>query len=207
MSDFLLQLRALIADRRSPEAQALYLQLLEYADRRARRVWTTRYPDLLSEAEVDEAVADVVTELMTGALARFRGESLPELLAFVRTMCDRQVGARARRRLRERDTLAQAGGPVGRSWLAPPAAPADEALHQVPESPLSERDQAYLRDLLAAGSKAELARLHGHSRAAVTRMVQRIQSRIAALGADERLASDAWLAHNARLALGLDEER
>ncbi|MCA9489149.1 MAG: hypothetical protein KC621_04485, partial [Myxococcales bacterium] len=66
------------------------------------------------------------------------------------------------------------------------------------DTPLPDNDRAYLEDLLRAGSKAELARRSGVSRAAVTQRVQRIQNRVAELSQHERLSHEAWLLQTAR---------
>ena len=71
-----------------------------------------------------------------------------------------------RRRDRERSLL-QADSDVVEDWTANLPRP-DAHLEVVPDSPLGEQDQAYLLQLLAAGSKAEFARRSGVSRAAVT---------------------------------------
>ena len=76
----------------------------------------------------------------------------------------------------------------------------------VPDLPLSEKDEQYLRALLEAGSKAELARRRSLSRAAVTQRVQRIRKRIDALQPQQRMAVDAWLQQAAREALDLRDE-
>ena len=73
------------------------------------------------------------------------------------------------------------------------ACPVKAEAERVAESPLSEADQAYLRQLLAAGSKAELARRAGVSRAAVTQRVQRIRRRVAELAPRERSSHEVWL--------------
>ena len=186
------QLRLLLADRHSPEARALFLTLAGYAHSRVRRHARSRYGDLLGAPDEEELVADVLLQLMAGSLATFRGHSLPELLAFVRSICDRSVWRLARLRRRERDTLE---GPVGeevRGWNA--ASPSPEAsVRMVPASPLNQADQGYLMELLEAGSKAEMARLQGVSRAAVTQRVQRIRARIEQLSPRDQATAEAWL--------------
>ena len=148
------------------------------------------------EAEQEEAVAEVLLQLMQGSLATFRGETLPELLGFVRTIADRTTWRIIRRRDRER-SLIQGEAALVEDWNASLPRP-DAHLETVPASPLPEVDQAYLLELLQAGSKAELARRAGVSRAAVTQRVQRIRARISELPAMARLAHDVWLNQAAR---------
>jgi len=200
MSDFQSQLRLLLSDRHNPEARAFYETLLRFAGERVRAVWAARYHNVLGQAELDEVVSEVGLQLVMGALSRFRGETLAELLAYVRTISDRSLGLCARRRLRERDLLQGVDSDCIRDWHG--TIPGTEhAVENVPDCPLPEKDQAYLLSLLSAGSKAEYARLNNQSRAAVTRMVQRIQSRIDTLGSSDRDAVDVWMHHAAREAL------
>jgi DNA-directed RNA polymerase specialized sigma24 family protein len=189
------QLRLLLADRRSPEARAMFDVLCRYAHRRVAIV-SRHCGGALVEAEQEEAVAEVLLQLMQGSLAAFRGETLPELLGFVRTIADRTTWRIIRRRDRER-ALIQADTTVVQDWSAALPRP-DLHLETVPASPLPESDQVYLLELLQAGSKAELARRAGVSRAAVTQRVQRIRSRVAELSANARFAHDVWLNQAAR---------
>jgi hypothetical protein len=192
-------LRLLLADRGAPEAQALFLTLAGYVDRRVRRQTQARYRDLLGAAEQDEVVAEVLYQLMAGSLAQFRGDSLPELLGFVRSVSDRCLGRAARKRLRERQALDLEGQEEVRSWSGTLPRP-DQVVHLVPESPLAAQDEDYLRALLRAGSRADFARATGVSRAAVTQRVQRIKARIEGLSPLEQQAAEGWLHHEARLA-------
>jgi hypothetical protein len=193
------ELRLIAADRTSPEAQALFLTLTGYVDRRVRRITAARYSDLLGAAEQEEVVGEVLYQLMAGSLAQFRGDTLPELLGFVRSISDRCVGRAARKRLRERTALDAEGQDEVRSWSGTMPHP-DQAVHFVPASPLSPQDEGYLRALLHAGSRADYARSAGISRAAVTQRVQRIRSRIESLPEREQQAAEGWLHHEARLA-------
>ena len=190
------QIQALLADRRSPEARAFLLTLLRYVERRVGALRSRRYSDLLGPVDAEEIVAEVGMKLVNGALARFRGHDLPELLAYVRTITDRSTGRLARRRLREvhasQDVLDVT------STYATLERPDAEV---VAPCPLGERDQVYLVALLEAGSRAEYARTQGQSRAAVTRMVQRIRERIETLSADEQVAAQVWLEQRAGEAL------
>ncbi|MCB9742772.1 MAG: hypothetical protein H6741_11960 [Alphaproteobacteria bacterium] len=197
MDDLRNQLALLLADRHSAETRAFYLRLLSYIERRARTVWRSCYRDLLSAEEIEEVVADVLQKLMTKALARFRGETLGELFSFVRTVTDRCIWHRAQRVLRERAALEGEGAEEARSWQGRIAEPM-ALLEVVPDVPLNEADQSFLVDLLRAASKAEYARQHGVSRAAVTQRVQRIQGRISALAPKQQKAVDAWLQMAAR---------
>lgn len=200
------QLRLLLADRRSPEARALFEVLTRYAHKRVAMV-SRHCGGALSEAEQEEAVGEVLLQLMQGSLAAFRGDSLPELLGFVRTIADRTTWRVVRRRDRER-ALIHADAELVEDWNAAMPRP-DAHLETVPDSPLPEADQAYLVDLLRAGSKAELARRAGVSRAAVTQRVQRIRGRIDELAPHARMAHEVWLSQAARRAIedapGLDD--
>lgn len=193
------QLRDLAANRHSAEAQALYLTLLEYIDRRVTLLFRRRVAGVFADAEREELVGEVLMQLITGSLASFRGESLGELMAFVRTVTDRTVYRSARRRIRERETVRDHSELIER-WFAELEGPA-AAVTLVEDCPLSAEDEAYLRALLSAGSKVELARAQGTSRASVTQRVQRIQRRIAKLPVREQAAVEAWLRRAARDAI------
>lgn len=193
------QLRLLVADRSSPEAAAMFQVLLKYVHRRVVTVSRT-CGGALGESQQEEVAAEVLLQLMQGALARFRGDSLGELYAFVRTIADRSAWRAIRRLERERNLLQGAGAELVEDWNAPAVRP-DKHLELIADSPLSDNDQQYLRDLLEAGSKAELARKAGVSRAAVTQRVQRIRARIAELEPGERMAHDVWMHQAARTAL------
>ena len=189
------QVRALIADRHTPEARALYLELARYVHGRVHRGVRTRYPDVLSADDEEELVGEVLYQLMSGALASFRGESLPELLGFCRSVADRCVWRAARKRLRERDALDGVAGEHVRDWSGTVPSP-EESVRIIPETPLSQKDQDYLLAVLAAGSRSEFARQAGVSRAAVTQRVQRIRARIQALSERDQRATEAWLRHS-----------
>jgi len=201
-SEFRTQLRHLVADRHTPEARALYELLLKYAHRRVNTVAHTCWRRVFSSSELEEIVSDVLMQLMTGSLANFRGETPAELLGYVRTIADRCLWRAARKRRRESQALEGEGAKAVEGWSATLRNP-EEAVKLVPDSPLSETDQAYLRGLLQAGSKVEHARRSGVSRAAVTQRVQRIQARISKLSDEDQMAVDAWLKHTARQALHL----
>lgn len=197
-TDIRRSIRMLLADRHAPEARELYLCLARYVHGRVQRRCSSRYAGVLGSAEQEELVAEVLYQLLSGALARFEGQTIASLLAFVRTISDRTVGHAARARLRERDTLDSEDAREIEAWSSSPPGQ-DRAVHLVPESPFTETDQAYLEELFLAGTKAELARLQGVSRAAVTQRVQRIRSRIARMSQEEQLRAEAWLEHVARL--------
>lgn len=194
MSELRTLLQQVLADRHAPEARTFYVHLLGTIDARARSVWRSCYADLLSSEEIDEVVADVLQRLMTRALARFRGDSQPELFAFVRTVTDRCVWHRAQRKLRERRVLRTEAPELSAEWMSGGAGGASEPdMEHLQQIPLNERDQSFLVDLMSAASKAEYARQHNVSRAAVTQRVQRIRERIDALRPNEQEAVDAWL--------------
>ncbi|MCP4808428.1 MAG: hypothetical protein GY913_06030 [Proteobacteria bacterium] len=197
MTELQKNLRLLLADRHGPETRAFYGQLLGYIDRRARLTWRSCYRDLISEAEVEEAVAEVLKLLMCGALTRFRGESLGELFGFVRTITDRCIWRLAQKNLRERRVLEGDGAEAAEGWFGTVRGPS-ELVDHVPDVPLSEADQAFLIALVGAESKVEYSRQNGVSRAAVTQRVQRIRKRIAQLEPRDRGAVDVWLHMQAR---------
>jgi DNA-directed RNA polymerase specialized sigma24 family protein len=201
--DFRRQLRGLLCDRGSPEAQGLFEVLSRYAHRRVGVV-SRHCGQILSEGEQEEVVGEVLLQLMQGALASFRGETLPELLGFVRTITDRTTWRTVRRRDRERHLL-QSDRELIEEWTSEVPRP-DAHLEVVSDSPLPDVDQSYLRELLTAGSKAELARRSGVSRAAVTQRVQRICGRIAGLAPMARFAHEAWLNQAARRVLEAEAE-
>lgn len=183
----------MLVDRRSPEATAVYRTLISFTERRVAAVAQGRCRGLLSEADQEEILGEVVFQLMEGALGRFRGDTMAELLAYVRTMCDRTAVRRAQRRLRERDTLGVLSDEGAEAWHPTGARRPDEAVEVEAHSPLDEADRTYLEALVHAGSKAELARREGVSRAAVTQRVGRILSRVDALPTQERASHEAWL--------------
>ena len=182
----------LLCNRHTPEARGLYLTLARYAHRRVETTSRRRFSDVLASADREELTADVLLQLMSGALARFKGETVAELLAFVRTICDRLVAHAAFKRIRERDTLAGEVGDQVRQWTSAEGRP-DELVRLEPECPLSQDDAAYLEALFASGSRADLARDRGISRAAVTQRIARIKSRIDNLSSFEQSAAKAWI--------------
>jgi hypothetical protein len=195
------QLGRITANRHTPEAAALYQVLFEYIVKRVRR---TSSSARLSASEQEEVVGNVLLQLMKGSLASFRGGSLPELLGFVRTITDRAVWRRVRRLERERVALESAGVEGMERWTGAAPGPVDD-VELLTDSPLSEKDQRYLVDLLRAGSKAEYARRAGVSRAAVTQRVKRIKDRITALGRQEQLAHEVWLEQQARAVVAYED--
>lgn len=198
MAPLHLDLRRVLADRHGPEAAAVFRTLLGFVARRVEHLARARCGGLLTDADKEEIIGEVLFRLMDGALARFRGETMAELFAFVRTMADRTATRRAQRRLRERNTVADlATAPDGR-WVQLPMPGPDNAVDFAQPSPLDHGDQTYLTELLRAGSKAELARRQGVSRAAVTQRVARIRDRIAQLPARQRAAHEAWMQRRAQ---------
>lgn len=190
------QLRFLLADRRSTEARELFTLLSRYAAKRVAAV-SRHCGGALAPSEREEVVSDVLLQLLQGSLASFRGSTVPELLGFVRTITDRTTWRVIRRRDRERNVLAANAIELTEDWTARLPAP-DYGTEPIADSPLSPDDQAYLIRLLKAGSKAELARRAGVSRAAVTQRVQRIRSRVADLTDDAQMRHEVWLNQAAR---------
>jgi len=193
------RLRLLIADRHSADAAHFFQLLMKYVHRRTMSV-SRRCGNALATSEQEEVVADVLLQLMQSALASFRGHTVPELYAFVRTIADRTTWRVIRRKEREADTLQGEGAEVVEGWMAVVPRP-DAKAERLADSPLSDKDQGYLLELLKAGSKAELARQAGVSRAAVTQRVQRIRLRVEELGPQEQMAHDVWLRRTARRVL------
>lgn len=200
MSELRHQLRRVLADRHSPEAAAFFQRLLKFVHGRVGYLSRTRCSRLLAESEQEEIIAEVLVSLMQGGLVRFRGDTLNELFAFVRVACDRMTWRVASRRLKERDLIGEIDAVDG-AWTRPTTGPGPDAIEWEAESPLSAQDKDYLRALLQAGSKAEFARVQGVSRAAVTQRIQRIQTKVSALGPPQQLQHDTWLHQEARGAL------
>jgi DNA-directed RNA polymerase specialized sigma24 family protein len=198
------QLRLVLADRTSPEAAAFFQLLMAYVHKRTIAV-SRHCGNALTDSEQEEVVADVLLQLMQGSLAAFRGQSVPELYGFVRTIADRTTWRVIRRKERELRALEGEGADAVEGWQGTMPRP-DADAERVAESPLSEADQDYLVQLLVAGSKAELARRAGVSRAAVTQRVQRIRARIAELAPKERSSHEVWLERAARDALLVQSE-
>jgi len=189
-------LRQLLSDRQSPESKALYIQIAKFTHSRVIRLSRIRYSDLLSGAAQEDIVSEVLYQLMSGTLAQFRGHTIGELLAFVRTVTDRSVWRSAQKLIREREALKGTVGEVVREWTSSAPRP-DQVVMSIPQPPLSEQDARYLLDLVRSGSQAEFARSSGVSRAAVTQRVQRIRKRIAQLSVSEQATTETWLRHSA----------
>src|SRR5690606_27207569 len=111
------QLRYLLADRASPEAAALFQLLLKYVHRRVYNV-SRVCGNALTDTQQEEIASEVLLQLMQGALARFRGESMAELYAFARTIADRSAWRAIRRTERERNLLQGAGADIVEGWNA-----------------------------------------------------------------------------------------
>lgn len=181
------ELQILLASRNSPESRAFFQRILEYVDARVIWVWKARCQDVVGNGEREEVVGQVMVELLSGAIARFRGETLKELLAYIRRITDRTLLHRARGRLRER----RLGESNEIDWQARSPDPSDFEL-EVTENPLPEADQLYLLELARAGSMAEHARRLEVSRAAVTLRIQRIRSRIEAMAPGDQASVEGW---------------
>lgn len=199
MSTLRKQLQGLLANRHSPEAKALYLKLARYIHHRVRSVAQYAASDLLSSTELDEIVADILLQLMTASLAQFRGDSIAELMGFVRTITDRYMWRMIRKRIAEKRFLQETLADVVQSTV--PVGSSHPPVDWVPDNPLSPQDEAYLRGLLAAGSMAEYARQKQVSRAAVTQRIARIRKRVRTQHPKNPLALDAWLAYAAKQCL------
>jgi DNA-directed RNA polymerase specialized sigma24 family protein len=193
--------RLLLANRRSPEAAALFQTLMRYIHKRVKSV-SRSCGRRLATTQQEEVVSEVMLQLMRGSLARFRGDSLAELLGFVRTVTDRCTWRTVRRHERDRATIAEVVAEGEYVLVTRPPGPADKIEFDI-DSPLPAADQTYLQNLLAAGSKAELARRSGVSRAAVTQRIQRIRARVSEMAMEDRHAHDAWMKSEARVALSV----
>ena len=192
---FSVALYALQTNPHSAEALRLYQRVARFVKGRVYRVGRRRYQDLLPEAAFEQNASEVTYQMLSGALHQFRGHTLSELLGFTRTIADRTLWRAARRRIRERETLAARREEI-QGWSVHTLR-ADQALIAVPSTPLSEADTTYLLALLNAGSLARLARALGVSRAAVTQRVQRIRGRIEKLSEAEQGTAESWLRQSA----------
>ncbi len=190
-------LQELIQATDTTRAQVLYRELSRFVSSRVRHLVRTRYADLLTVADQEDVVSEVLFLLLSRGLRGFRGSSRGELLAFVRTVTDRRLWRLAGQRIRARNAMAGAAGEEARSWAVSPDAP-DQGIIAIPDTPLSDVDADYLLDLLQAGSQSNLARATGVSRAAVTQRLHRIRRRIEALSPDEQQTAEVWLRQSAR---------
>jgi hypothetical protein len=191
------QIRHLCADRRDAESASFFEAIAASAHRRV--LGLARRTGALTDAEAEEIVGEVLHQLMRGALAGFKGETVPELLAFLRTVTDRVTWRALRRSRRATAVAAMVADEPERVFGHLPAP--DRGAERHHHTPLAVSDRAYLEALLDAGSKAEHARRSGVSRAAVTQRVQRIQDRVAALADGERARHEAWLVQAAHEAV------
>jgi hypothetical protein len=182
----------LLANRHTGEARALYTTLARYAHRRVENIARRRYSDVLAAPDREELVAEVLYQLVSGALARFQGHTTGELLAFVRTISDRHVNHAAHKRIRERNTLAGEVGDTVRGWISREPSP-EEIVRLDVDCPLSDEDALYLTALFVSGSRADLARDKGISRAAVTQRITRIKTRIDALPNRKQSDAKVWI--------------
>ncbi len=191
------QIQRIAADRHSPEAKSLFAMLAEYCARRVQRVVRTNAPTLLSASDQEDIVAEVMIQMVQGSLLSFRGETVRQLLAFTRTVTDRCIW-RAIKKARRKQQIEQLADerPVALSQ-----ANQERMVIMMGENPLTDEDERYLEALIAAGSKAELARQRGSSRAAITQRVQRIQSRIEKMNDRDRCAVEVWMEHQARASI------
>lgn len=191
MSRFQENLRALLVDRNRPEAQAFFLALMQYVDHKATALWSRRWSDVLDVSEREEVVGQVMVELLSGALARFEGETLGQLYAYVRTITERSLLASARNRLKARQLAIHPELRQAERWGTAASAP-DAFTEDISDNPLSPQEQGYLIGLLQAGGQAEYARQQGVTRAAVTLRLQRIRQRVEAMQVHEQHAVHAW---------------
>ena len=161
--------------------------------RRYVRQAVSRCPGRVQFCDVDDLVSEVLLQLVRGDLERFRGENDAQFRAYLRVICQRTTWALARRRRREQ-AIAEAIEGASQTRSIPP-----QSVEFDCSSPLALEDRTYLRQLLRAGSQAELAREQGVSRSAVTQRLQRIQARLGRAPAPRREAHEGWLRREAAL--------
>lgn len=161
-----------------------------------RSAHRARYRDLLTDAEVEEISADVLSELLGRSLARFEGQNDRQLYVYVRTSAHRAVGRAARRKVLHRKSVAkmrQEAPPDLPPLVGSPEPAPRVRLNSEAPLPISADDEAYLRELLEAGGKlASVAERRGVTRGSVTKMVQRIMRRLDDLTPDERERVGEW---------------
>jgi hypothetical protein len=200
MSEIQKQIRHLTINRHTPEALELYTLIMRYSHKRILYVTKSIGSDRITGAEIEDLVSEVMLQLINGSLVQFRGQTVPELIAFVRTVTDRRIWRNRTKRIKNQEMLKRvrtdAEDTLGTKHVAP-----DAMVEFEPETRLSEEDERYLIALLRAGSKAEYARQQQLSRAAVTQRVKRIIKRIEALTQADQLAVESWLHRMARSAL------
>lgn len=200
MSEIQQQIRILLVHRHTPEALELYTMLMKYTYKRVIYITKSCGNDRLSSVEVEDIVSDVMLQLINGSLSQFRGQTIPELIGFVRTVTDRRIWRNRTKRINERELLkrmkTEQDSPFATSSTQP-----DDSFEFDPDSPLTQDDELYLAALIQAGSKAEYARQNQLSRAAVTQRVKRIIGRIEAFTQADQLAVDSWLRKVARKAI------
>ena len=92
MSQVQEQLRALAVNRRSCESTAFLLEILHFVIARVQAQRRHLYADLLGAAEAVRAAGGQALDLSTPGLHSFRGETMAELMAYVRTAADRTPG-------------------------------------------------------------------------------------------------------------------
>lgn len=187
----LLDFLSLRADRAVLKAAVAMWALFE-----VRATHRARYRDLLSHNEVDELGADVLSELLSRSLARFKGHNDRQLYVYVRTAAHRAVSRAARRKILDRDSVAQLNteAPTDSPPLqGRPTPPPRLRLRPSDPLPISPEDQAYIEALLQAGGKlSSLAEARGVTRGSVTKRVQRIMGRLDALEPEQRERVGEW---------------
>jgi hypothetical protein len=187
LRDFL----SLRADRAVLQASVAKWALFE-----VRAAHAARYRDLLSRDAVEELGSDVLSELLSRSLARFRGQNDRQLYVYVRTAAHRTVSRAARRSILDRESLARIT--LGTPSDAPPLQgrpPRPPALRLRPDAPLaiSAEDKTYIEDLLQADGKLSVvAAFRGVTRGSVTKRVQRIMGRLASLEPEQRERVGEW---------------
>lgn len=200
MSQVQQHIRQLLVHRHSAEAMELYTLIMKYTHKRVLHVTSGSTAYKMTKAEVEDLVSDVMLQLINGSLAQFRGESIPELLGFVRTVTDRRVWRDRTKRIKGYEMLrtlkADRQQQVKHTTMG-----CDPLYDFEVETPLSPEDKGYLTELIEAGSKAEFARRNELSRAAVTQRVKRIVRRIETFTEQEQMAVQSWMQRAARTAL------
>ena len=200
MSSIQENIRHLMINRHSPEAMELYMLLMKYTHKRVLYITKTCGSDRLTYPEIEDLVSDVMLQLINGSLAQFRGSTIPELIAFVRTVTDRRIWRTRTKRIKDRELLNRIRS-TREDALATTIDSPDDLVEFEPETPLNQEDEKYLEALIRAGSKAEYARQNDISRAAVTQRVKRIVKRIESFTQADQMAVESWMNRMARNAL------
>ena len=123
---------------------------MKYAHRRVIHVTSGSTADRMTAAEVEDLVSDVMLQLINGSLAQFRGDSIPELLGFIRTVTDRRVWRDRTKRIKSHEMMRSLKAERERHPKHTPMVQ-EERYDFDADTPLSDEDQTYLTGLIEAG--------------------------------------------------------